>query len=85
MVLGYNYSKQKKRWQRTNAPHLPAILMATVVHRGNTDGIAQCGMSTVTPDATGRQHQATTCSVLPQYSMIALMDISQVWIVTNKH
>jgi hypothetical protein len=29
MVLGYNYSKQKWRWQQTNAPHPPAVLMAT--------------------------------------------------------
>ncbi len=34
--------------------------------RSNTDGITRCGMSRATPEATGRQHQATTCSVLPQ-------------------
>jgi hypothetical protein len=67
MVLGYNYSKQKRWWQRTNAPHPPAILMATAVRRSNTDGIAQCGMSTATPEATGRRHRATTCSILPQW------------------
>jgi hypothetical protein len=67
MVLGYNYSKQKRRWRRTNAPHLPAISMATAVRRSNTDGIAQCGMSTATPEATGRRHRATTCSVSPQW------------------
>jgi hypothetical protein len=39
--------------------------MATGVCRSNTDGIARCGMSTATPEATGRRHQATTCSVLP--------------------
>ncbi len=32
----------------------------------NTDGIAQCGMSRATPEATGRRHWATTHSVLPQ-------------------
>jgi hypothetical protein len=66
MVLGYDYSKLKRRWQQTNAPHLPAILMATVVRRSDTDSIAQCGMSTATPEATGRWHRTTTCSVLPQ-------------------
>jgi hypothetical protein len=40
--------------------------MATAVRRSNTDGIAQCGMSRATPEATGRCHRATTCSVLPQ-------------------
>ncbi len=66
MVLGYNYSKQKRRWRRTNAPHPPAILMAMAVCWSNTDGIARCGMSTATPEATERQHWATTCSVSPQ-------------------
>jgi hypothetical protein len=41
--------------------------MATVVHRSNTDGIAQCGMSRATPEATGHQHRVTTYSVLPQW------------------
>ncbi len=40
--------------------------MATVVQPSNTDGIAQCGMSRATPEATGHCHWATTCSVLPQ-------------------
>jgi hypothetical protein len=66
MVLGYNYSKQKRQWRQTNAPHLPAVLMATAVRRSDTDGIARCGMSTATPEATGRWHQATTRSVSPQ-------------------
>jgi hypothetical protein len=66
MVLGYNFSIQKRRWRRTNAPHLPTVLMATAVRRSNTDGIAQCSMSRATPEATGRRHWATTCSVLPQ-------------------
>ncbi len=66
MVLGYNYSNQKRRWWQTNAPHLLAVLMATVVRRSNTDSIARCGMSRATPEATGCQHRATTCSVLPQ-------------------
>ncbi len=66
MVLSYNYSKQKRRWQQTNAPHPPAVLMATAVRRSNTDNITQCGMSTATLEATGRRHRAATCSVLPQ-------------------
>ncbi len=66
MVLGYNYSNQQRwRW-RTNAPHLPTVLMAMVVRRSNTDGIARCGMSRVTPEATGRRHWATTHSLSPQ-------------------
>ncbi len=40
--------------------------MAMAVCQSNTDGIAQCGMSRATPEATGRRHWATTCSVLPQ-------------------
>jgi hypothetical protein len=32
----------------------------------NTDGIVQCNVSRATMEATGHQHQATTCSVLPQ-------------------
>jgi hypothetical protein len=67
MVLGYDYSKQKRRWRQRNAPHLPAILKATAVRRCDTDGIAWCGMSRATPEATGRQHRATTRSVLPQW------------------
>jgi hypothetical protein len=32
----------------------------------NTKRITQCNMSRATPEATGHQHRATTCSVLPQ-------------------
>ncbi len=49
-----------------NAPHPPAVLMATVVRRSNTDGIAQWSMSRATSKATGCCHQATTHSVSPQ-------------------
>ncbi len=66
MVFGYNYSKQKRRWWQTNAPHPPAVSMATAVRRSNTDGITQCSMSKATLEATGRWHWATTHSVLPQ-------------------
>ncbi len=37
------------------------------VRRCNTKCIAQCSMSRATPEATGCHHQATTCSVLPQW------------------
>jgi hypothetical protein len=40
--------------------------MATAMRWSNTDGIAQCGISRATPEATGRRHWATTCSVSPQ-------------------
>jgi hypothetical protein len=68
MVFGYGYCWwQNWRW-RTNAPRLPAVLMATAVRRRNTDGIARCGMSrATTPEATGCQHRTTTSSVLPQW------------------
>jgi hypothetical protein len=65
MVLGYDYSK-KRRWWRTNGPHLPAVVMATAVHRRDTDGIARWGMSRATPEATGCWHWATTSSVSPR-------------------
>jgi hypothetical protein len=67
MVLGYDYSNQKRWWWQTNAPHPPAVSMATAVRRRNTDSIAQCGMSRATPEATGRRHRATTRSVSPQW------------------
>jgi hypothetical protein len=66
MVLGYNYSNQNRWWWQTYAPHPPAVSMATAVRRSDTDGIAQCGISRATPEATGHRHRATTCSILPQ-------------------
>ncbi len=66
MILGYDYSKQKRWWRQTNAPHPPAVSMATAVRQSNTDGIARCGMPKATPEATGCQHWATTRSVSPQ-------------------
>ncbi len=48
-------------------PSSQAISMATAVHWSNTDGIARCGMSRATPEATGCRHRATTCLVLPQW------------------
>ncbi len=66
MLFSYGYGQWHNRRWRTNAPPLPAFLMATAVRRSNTDGIAQCGMSRATLDSTGRRHRATTCSVSPQ-------------------
>jgi hypothetical protein len=40
--------------------------MARARRWSNKDGIAQCGMSRATLEATGHCHWATTCSVLPQ-------------------
>jgi hypothetical protein len=42
------------------------FLMAMAVRQRNTKHINRCGMSRVTPQATGRCYWATTCSVLPQ-------------------
>ncbi len=66
MLFSYRYCQWQNRWWRTNAPHPPAVSMATAMRRSNTDGIAQCGMSRATPEATGCHHRATTCYVLPQ-------------------
>ncbi len=66
MVLGYDYSRQKRWWRQKDAPHPPAISMATAVRWSNTDSIARCGMSRATLEATGCRHRATTCFVLPQ-------------------
>ncbi len=66
MVFGYGYCWwQNQRWW-TNAPCPPAVLMATAVCRSNTDGIAHCGMSRATPEATGCRHRSTTRYVSPQ-------------------
>ncbi len=66
MVLQLCIMIQKRRRWQTNAPHPPAISIATAMRRSNTDGIARCGMSRATPESTGRRHQATTHSVSPQ-------------------
>ncbi len=55
----------RQQW-RTDAPHPWAVLMATAVRRCNTKHITQCSMSWATLEATGRQHWATTRSILPQ-------------------
>jgi hypothetical protein len=66
MVFSYDYGKQKKRQQKTNAPPSLAILMAMAVRQSNSDGIAQCVMSRATREATGHRHRVTTCYILPQ-------------------
>ncbi len=66
MLFGYGYCWWQNRQWRTNAPCPPANLMATAVCQSNTDGIAQCGMSRATPEATGCCHRVTTCYLLPQ-------------------
>ncbi len=66
MLFSYGYCWWQNQQWRTNAPHPPAVLMATAVPRSNTAGIAQCGMSRATLEATGQRHQATTRYVLPQ-------------------
>ena len=65
MVLSYEYAKRNRRRWRTNAPLLWAISMAMVRRWSDTCGIAQCSMSSATPEATGRHHRGTTRSVLP--------------------
>ncbi len=66
MVFGYGYCWwQNQRWW-TNAPCPSAVLMATAVHRSNTDSITQFSMSRATLEATGRCHRSTTRYVLPQ-------------------
>ncbi len=65
MIFSYSYCQwQNQQWQ-TNAPSQPAVLMATVVRRSNTDGIVWWSMSTATLEVTGCRHRATTCSVRP--------------------
>ncbi len=66
MVLSYGYCGwQNWQWHQHVPPSL-AISMAMAVRRCNTKCVAQCSMSRATLEATGRQHWATTCSVLPR-------------------
>ncbi len=65
MVFGYGYCWwQNRQWYEHVPPPL-AILMAMAVCWCNTKHITQCSISRATPEATGCQHWATTCSVLP--------------------
>ncbi len=101
MVFGYGYCWwQNWQWQ-TNAPHPLSVSMAMAVCRINTDGIAQCGMSRATLEATGRRHRATIRSVLPQRppeqqankqqstntpkKLAVLMAMAMQWYVTAHH
>ncbi len=47
-------------------PPLQAILMAMQMRWSNKHGIARCGISRATLEATGRWHRVTTRSVSPQ-------------------
>ncbi len=65
MVLSFGYCGwQNWQWHQHGPPSM-AILMAMAVCRCNKKRIAQCSMSRGYPEATGRQHWATTHSVLP--------------------
>ncbi len=66
MLFSYSYCRWQNQQWRMNAPRLPAISMVMAVRLSNTDGIAQCGMSRATPEATRRCHCVTTCYVSPQ-------------------
>ncbi len=66
MLFSYGYCRWQNQWWWTNAPHPPAVLMATAVRRSNTDGIVQCDMSRATSEATGCRHRVTTQYVSPQ-------------------
>ncbi len=66
MVFSYDYVKQKRGQQKTNAPLSWAIWMAMLAHWSDTDSIAWCGMSRATPEATGCRHRASTHSILSQ-------------------
>ncbi len=66
MLFSYGYCWWQNWQWRTNAPHPPAVSMATAVRWSNTDGIAWCGMSRATPEATGCHDWAATSYVSPQ-------------------
>ncbi len=67
MLFSYGYGQwQNQRWHQ-NAPPSQPISKALRMRRSNTDGVARCVMSKATLEATGRHHQATTCSVSPQW------------------
>jgi hypothetical protein len=66
MVFSYGYCQWQNWRLHQHVPQLLAVLMAMAVRLCNTKHIAQCSMSRATLEATGRQHRATNCSVLPQ-------------------
>ncbi len=66
MLFSYGYGQwQNQRWHQ-NTPPLRPVSKALRMRRSNTDGIAQCGMSKATLEATGCCHRAATRSILPQ-------------------
>ena len=65
MVLSYDYDRQKRRQQQTNAPLPQTISIAMVVHWCNTAFIAQWRRSRAFIKDTKCRHWATTCSVSP--------------------
>ncbi len=67
MLFSYRYGQwQNQQWNQ-NAPPSRPVSKALRMCRSNTDGIAWCGMSRATSEATGCRHRATTQSVLPQW------------------
>ncbi len=66
MLFSYGYGQWQNQWWHQNAPLSRPVLKALRMRRSNTDGIAQCGMSRATLEATGCRHWATTRSVLTQ-------------------
>ncbi len=66
MALSYSYSGWRNWQWHQHVPLSLAISMVMGVRRCNTKCIAQSSMSRATPEATGYQHGATTCSILPQ-------------------
>jgi hypothetical protein len=66
MLFSYHYGQWQNQWWHQNAPPSRPVSKALQMHRSNTDGIAQCGISRATSKATGHCHWVTTHSVLPQ-------------------
>ncbi len=64
MLFSYGYGWwQNWQWHQ-NVPPLGLILKALQLRQCYAVCIAWCSMSRATPEATGRSHWATTCSVL---------------------
>ncbi len=67
MLFSFGYGQWHNYQWHQNAPPSQPVSKALRMRRSDTDGIAQCGMSRATLEATGCCHRATTCSVLPQW------------------
>ena len=66
MLFSYGYGWWKNwRWW-TSVPHLMAISIALRRRGCNAMCSAWCSMSRAIPEAYGRRHRATDCSVLPR-------------------